>query len=63
MLSSRLFPPFVRAVSFQACDRTSVQLWISSCMKRIVLITNALQLEGIDRIVQMITKAPASHIG
>ncbi|PSJ92707.1 hypothetical protein C7R93_19670 [Brevibacillus fortis] len=28
MFSSRLYPLFVRAVSFQTCDSTSVQLWL-----------------------------------
>ncbi|PSJ69637.1 hypothetical protein C7J99_09515 [Brevibacillus brevis] len=30
MFSSRLYPLFVRAVSFQTCDRTSGQLWMIS---------------------------------
>ncbi|TKI58877.1 hypothetical protein E8L90_27725 [Brevibacillus antibioticus] len=28
MFSSRLYPHFVRAVSFQTCDRTFEQLWL-----------------------------------
>ncbi|ATF15175.1 hypothetical protein A616_25450 [Brevibacillus brevis X23] len=31
MFSSRLYPLFVRAVSFQTCDSAFGQLWMTSC--------------------------------
>ncbi|AWX58241.1 hypothetical protein AB432_025790 [Brevibacillus brevis] len=36
LFSSRLYPLFVRRISFQACDRTFEQMWLSSVFQTFV---------------------------
>ncbi|PSJ99219.1 hypothetical protein C7R93_04985 [Brevibacillus fortis] len=40
MFSSRLYPLFVRAVSFQTCDRTSVQLLSSAWFTPFMMVNS-----------------------
>ncbi|ATF15561.1 hypothetical protein A616_27485 [Brevibacillus brevis X23] len=45
MFSSRLYPLFVRAVSFQTCDRTFEQLWLHLIFQKFVMVFQEVLIE------------------
>ncbi|PSK12556.1 hypothetical protein C7R92_07530 [Brevibacillus porteri] len=58
MFSSRLYPLFVRAVSFQTCGRTSLQQCYHLCLKSFCMSVQSSLLTTTSRITfKVLTKA------